>query len=137
MSQEPKLEDYVVLIPNAIDPYGYELINILAYPSGFQYRFRFDEEWVQEKLRNNITKLENKKAYIVLRDKATAIFYPIRFCTIKQANKIGKIYYFEYELGDIIDYDSKEHLATDSVHRNGFSRLRRRATGARERDRAL
>ena len=99
MSDEPKLENYVVLMPNAIEPYGYELVNILAYPAGFQYRFRFDEEWVQEKLRNNITKLTNKKGFIILRDMVTATFYPIRFCTIKQARKIGKIYYFEYELG--------------------------------------
>ncbi|MCL5113732.1 MAG: hypothetical protein M1372_01000 [Patescibacteria group bacterium] len=115
MDDEPKLENYVVLIPNAIEPYGYELVNILAYPSGFQYRFRFDEEWVQEKLRNNIAKLNNKKGYIVLRDKDAAKFYPIRFCIIKQARKIGKIYYFEYELGDIIDYDSKENLAVEQI----------------------
>lgn len=112
---EPALEKYVVLIPNAIEPYGYELINILSYPSGFQYRFRFDEEWVQDKVRHNITKLNNKKGYIVLRDKDAAKFYPIRFCTIKQARKIGKIYYFEYALDDIIDYDSKDHLTRQQV----------------------
>lgn len=103
-------KEFVVFIPNAINPYGYELINIMAYPSGFVYRFRFDERYVSEQIKSNLSNVIGKEAYIVLRDKITAKFYPIRFCTIKDASKIGKVYYFEYELKQLFDYDSDESL---------------------------
>jgi hypothetical protein len=112
---EQNLEKYIVLIPNAIDPYGYEIVNILAYPNGFTYRFRFDQQWVHNKVQHNIPNLINKQGYIVLRDRDSALLYPIRKCTIKRADRIGITYYFEYELGDIIDYDSQENLRINQI----------------------
>ncbi len=110
------LEKYVIMIPNTIEPYGYELINILAYPSGFVYRFRFGEAWVQEKVQSRLSDLKDKPGFIVLREWETGNLFPIRCCTLKEAKKIGTIYYFEYELNDIIDYDSIEKLRNEQIN---------------------
>lgn len=113
--QRADLGKYIIIIPNAIVPYGYELVQIMAYPTGFVYRFRFDEEWVQENVKNNLSVLVGMKGYIVLRDKDVSKFFPIRYFTIKEAQKIGKIYYFSYELNEIIDFDSKQHLRNNQL----------------------
>jgi len=81
----------------------------MAYPKGFRYRFRFDEEWVHDEIKNNISILIGKKGLIVFRDKAEAKFYPIRYFTLSLARRIGIIYYFEYELGEFVDFSSDEN----------------------------
>ncbi len=91
-----------------IVPYGYELIQIMAYPAGFQYRFRFDEEWVSENVKSKLSSLDGHKGYIVFRDKLSAKLYPVRHFTLIEAQKIGKIYYFVYELNEIIDFETQE-----------------------------
>lgn len=103
-------DKYMYLIPNTIVPYGYELVHILAYPKGFRYRFRFDEEWVEEKVKNKSSDLSGKEAIIVFRDKEKAKFYPVRYAVIESVRKIADIYYIEYILDEIVEYDSKESL---------------------------
>lgn len=110
-----ELENSIVFIPNTIDPYGYELVNILAYPAGFTYRFRFKDDWVQQKVQIRISELKDMPGYILLRDWSTGKLYPIRKSIVKNASKIGNIYYFEYELGAIIDYDSNETLRSNQI----------------------
>ena len=78
-------DKYIVFIANAIEPYGYEIVNVLAYPPGFKYRFRFDEEWVQDEIKSQIADLTDREAYIVLRDFDKAKLFPIRLCTICDA----------------------------------------------------
>ena len=59
------MDKHLVIIPNTISPYGYETVPVLATPNGFQYRFRFDEEWVQDSIVHR-PDLNGKKGYIVL-----------------------------------------------------------------------
>lgn len=113
----PDLERNIIIIPNTIEPYGYELIKIIAYPKGFKYRFRFDEEWVDTKVSGNIKDLTSKTGVIVFRDFKEAKFYPIRYFKLLKAQKIGKIYYFEYELSDFIDYDSDSNWRSEQINK--------------------
>lgn len=108
-------EKFIYLIPNAIIPYGYELIHILAYPSGLKYRFRFSEKWVSEKIRNDLLSLENRKALIIFRDKKTNCFYPVRHATILKAEKIADVYYIEYRINEIVDYDSRASIRDQQI----------------------
>lgn len=108
-------DQYIIIIPNAINPYGYELTKIMAYPKGFRYRFRFDEEWVHDEVKSNISTLKGKKGLIVFRDKDEAKFYPIRYFTLTLARRIGIIYYFEYELGEFIDFSSDEIVKSNQL----------------------
>jgi hypothetical protein len=110
-----KNDQYLIIIPNAITPYGYELTKIMAYPKGFRYRFRFDEEWVHEEVRNNFLNLVGKKGLIIIRDMDEAKFYPIRYFILKHIRRIGTIYYFEYELGEFIDFSSDEGIKSNQL----------------------
>lgn len=105
------MDKYIVVIPNTITPYGYEMVPILAYPEGFKYRFRYDEEWVDKSLflRND---LKGKEGYIVLRDFESGHLFPIRKIKLRSFQKIGKIFYIETVLGKLAPFDS------DSSHRD-------------------
>lgn len=96
----------LVVVPNTLAPYGYELVNLLAYPAGFIQRFRFEEEWVTAGLQATET------GYIVLRDWETAKLYPIRKFKLLLKEKIGSIYYFQCELGELFEFDSDEQRRT-------------------------
>ncbi len=109
------MENHIVMMPNMIIPYGYEIVPIMAYPAGFIYRFRFDEEWLSDRIKADVSSLSAKKGYIVFRDPESATFYPIRHITIKVAQRIGKYYYFEYELNEIFDFDSNETWRTKQI----------------------
>ena len=100
---------YLIAIPNAIEPYGYEMIPILAYPKGFTFRFRFEKRYVAERVQNSISTLEDKEGFIVLRDRETSKFYPIRYFRVTKAQKVGDIYYFEFSLGELFDISADIH----------------------------
>ena len=104
------MDKNLIIIPNTIDPYGYEAIPILAYPDGFIYRFRFDEEWVHDSIIHR-SELIGKLGYIVLRELDTARLLPLRHIKLRVFSRIGKIYYLEVELLSLMGYDS------DTPHR--------------------
>ncbi|HKI62017.1 MAG TPA: hypothetical protein VKA31_06965 [Mariprofundaceae bacterium] len=108
---------FLIAMPNAIVPYGYEMIPILAYPNGFSFRFRFEEAYVAEGVRPLINNLEDQKGYIVLRDKVTAKLYPIRFFKITKASKVGDIYHFVFTLGDLLKLDSNESVRREQIEK--------------------
>lgn len=108
------MDKYLAIIPNTIDPYGYEIIHVLAYPVGFEYRFRFDEKWV-DKTTAIQSDIIGKKGYILLREFATATLYPIRYFTLKSFKKIGKIYYFEVTLEELVAIDTDDDHAKKQI----------------------
>ena len=107
-SKRLEMDKHLVIIPNTISPYGYETVPVLATPTGFQYRFRFDEEWVQNSIVHR-SDLNGKEGYIVLREFKTGRLLPIRYFRVVSFNKIGKIYYIEVTLGELVPYDSDEN----------------------------
>ena len=92
------IERFIVFIPNTHGPYGYEMAQILAYPNGFSFRFRFDAKWVHEKVKNILDRIPGISGYVLLRDFDSGQLYPIRYVTVKTAFRVGPIYYFEYTL---------------------------------------
>jgi hypothetical protein len=102
-------QEQLVVIPNTVAPYGYELVDILAYPTGFLQRFRFESEWVDFGTKGAAA-AKGSPGYIVLRDKAEAKLYPIRKFSVVSLNQVGSVFYLECELGELFDFDSnKEH----------------------------
>lgn len=93
----------LVVVPNAINPYGYEMVNILAYPSGFLQRFRFEDEWVEA----GINVLVGSDGYIVLRDRDTGILYPIRRFKLVSLSRVGTVHYLVCRLGELFNFDSE------------------------------
>jgi hypothetical protein len=106
MSVKPKPTEHYCFIIHDNLPYCYDINMILALPSGFRYRNRFSETWVEGNLHNNIASMVGSAVLIVLRVQELNLLIPLRWGTIREAQQVGTIYYFEYELAELISYSS-------------------------------
>ena len=95
-------------------------MQMLALPSEFRYRLRYDVQWVDEQLRKNIESLQAKRALVIFYDDIENRFFPIRWAAIKTARKVGPIFYFELVLGDLCKYESESEACQAQVE--GFNK---------------
>lgn len=100
------LDHYCFVVHDNL-PYCYDLNSILALPSGFRYRNRFSASWVEANLHGDIASMPGSEVLIVLRIQEQNLLIPVRWGTIRVAQQVGTIYYFEYVLGDIVKYSEK------------------------------
>jgi hypothetical protein len=117
-------DQHCCFVIQAVKPYHYDLNQILALPSGFRYRNRYDQRWVDPNLHGNIGRLKERDLLIVMRDKERNRLVPARWATIDAAQAIGGILYFEYILGGFVVYrndpnDREEDIAdyTETLRR--------------------
>lgn len=94
----------LVVVFNTVEPYGYELVNLLAYPDGFTARFRFEDEWFDASLAGTLAR--DAPGYIVLRDWKAGRLYPVRRFILLSYSKIGSIHYLQCALGELFEFDS-------------------------------
>ena len=115
---------YLYVIPNTTAPYGYEFVNILCLPHGIKGRFRFSDKWVSEEFKTNFKEYCGKRINILLRDKETAVFSPLRKAIVDDISKIGDTYYIQYTLKGFFEYDSKESVRKEQLecYRKEFSK---------------
>lgn len=111
---------HVCFIINSISPYSWDINQILALPSGFSYRNRWKERWVDTALKDNIIQINNKRVLLILRDFENDSLIPVRWGKIQVADRIGDIFYFEYELEGLISYDKDK--ATRQGQIDAFNR---------------
>lgn len=104
----------LVVVFNTIEPYGYELVNLLAYPDGFTARFRFEDEWFDASLAGTIAR--GAVGYIVLRDLKAGKLYPVRRLLLLSYSKIGSIHYLQCELGELFEFDSDKGRRTTQLN---------------------
>jgi hypothetical protein len=102
-------DHYCFIIHDAI-PYCYDLNTVLALPSGFRYRNRFDTPWVEPNLRDEIHTMVGQRVLLILRDQSRNKLIPARWARIKRADRIGRIFYFEYILEHLIQYPERTDL---------------------------
>ena len=107
--------DHCCFIINSIVPYCWDLNHILALPTGFYYRNRWLEKWVDPSLKNNIEQLVSRRVLLMLRDYANDRLIPVRWGKLTFAQRIGQVFYFEYVLEDLVDYDSDETARTAQI----------------------
>jgi hypothetical protein len=108
----------------AVPPYHYDLNQMLALPSGFRYRNRYSETWVDPNLRSNIKQLRQKRLLLVMRDKERNRLVPARWATIDHAQPVGNVFYFEYRLGDLVEYSREPDTRETEIH--AYTRTLRR-----------
>jgi hypothetical protein len=92
------------IIANTVDPYGYELPLIVAYPPGFLYRARFKSEWVDDAVLGRLADLKGSPALVVYRHFESGCLYPVRFANVRAIARYGDVVYVEYELREIVAY---------------------------------
>ena len=103
----------VYIIFNSIPPYAFEANIILALPDGMPYRARFRKEWHPDI--NNPRDIELRDGVLVLRDWDTGSLIPIRRIRIRKVDPVGDIYYIDYLLTNLIEYDSDDQTRDNQV----------------------
>ncbi|MFI7383963.1 hypothetical protein [Streptomyces sp. NPDC049813] len=88
---------------------------IMALPAGMRYRNRFDALWIAPQLRNDIQSLLGSAVLITLRDPDNNKLIPVRWGKIVTVQPVGRIVYFEYHLGDLVEYSTAENVRQQEV----------------------
>lgn len=88
-----------LLVVNNIQPYGPELVNVLAAPPLSTCRFRYQRKYAPTI--GNIASLLSKEGTIVLRSHGTGRFMPLRTCKVILVRLVGDIVYLTVELRNI------------------------------------
>jgi hypothetical protein len=99
-----------LLITNAIRPYHRHNISILSLPSGGSYHFRYGQTYVSRDLRPDL--VEGAKGLLVLRDRASGRFLPLRWCRGIRQQDFGEFVFFDFCFTEI--FDISEAQRTDA-----------------------
>ena len=114
MPTAPSGEHLCILI-HSHRPYCFDLNEILALPSGFRYRNRFDMQWIDPTLRQNIESTVGGQVLLILRDLDSNTLIPFRYGKLYNVERVGKVVLFEYHLGDLIAYDNEENVRQQEI----------------------
>ncbi|MDD2804000.1 MAG: hypothetical protein PHV33_00465 [Elusimicrobiales bacterium] len=98
----------IVLITNAISPYGYDIQQVLGLPNGGNYRFRYRPKWVHSEI--STTYSNPTSGLIVLRDKSTGTLTPIRHIEIFDTGRIGEAIVLHFSIKDYIHPSDAEAI---------------------------
>jgi hypothetical protein len=122
LSNQPT-NSHLCFIIHANKPYCFDFNDILALPSGFKYRNRFDIQWVDPVLRDRIEEVVGQQVLLTLRDASNNRLVPARWGRVITAERYGRIAFFEYILGDLIEYGNDENVQTQQIisHTKTFS----------------
>ncbi len=111
-------------IVNSLDPYQYEIHNILALPIGSVFRFRYQDKWINKDCFSKSLLIEGLEGYVFFnhsskfydeKDQAAAPFsnyYPLRKLKYIKHEEVGSICYFECELLEYFSYPSGSFLSS-------------------------
>lgn len=94
-------------------------MQLLALPPGLQYRLRYDWQWVEAPLTQNIEQSQGKEALVLFYDDITKNLFPLRWSTITIARQVGRIFYFELMLQGLPSY--KSELEARNAQISGFN----------------
>ena len=114
MTTQTNTDAFLVFVPNTYRSYGYEIVNVLALPNNFKFRFRFKKDAVHSNITQNVQLngencYDHKEGYILLRDHSTGKLYPIRRFVLLELQPLGPIYYFTVELKNLVFMPPEEH----------------------------
>lgn len=107
--------EHVCFVIHAHRPYCFDMNEIMALPAGMRYRNRFDRQWVDPPLRGDLQSLLGEAVLIVLRDPGNNTLIPVRWGKIVTVQPVGRIVYFEYHLGDLVEYSTAENVRQQEI----------------------
>ncbi|MDA0632035.1 hypothetical protein OUY22_01300 [Nonomuraea sp. MCN248] len=103
------------MIIHAHRPYCFDLNEILALPSGFRYRSRFDSRWIDPSLRDDIEDAKGDRVLLILRDPENSQLIPVRWGIFETVQRIGRVVYFEYLLGRLVQYSVAPNVRQQEI----------------------
>lgn len=106
----------VLIIVNNIDPYNLEIVNLLALPNEFESRFRFQKRYAPTIL-NNISVLGNKEGTVIVRNRDSAMFLPVRNIFVKEVKTYGDVIYITVKLEELVSIPDDELPNNEYMHK--------------------
>jgi hypothetical protein len=109
----------VFLLTSTQEPYLRDALDLMFYPSGVEYRFRYDKKWLSPELKSSDGRISNENVKKLVGMKALLIFIltekkndqyliheflPIREATIHDAKPLGEFLWLGFILGDWVVY---------------------------------
>jgi hypothetical protein len=111
-------DQVLYLLSSTVEPYIKDILDILALPSGFIHRFRYEFKWLPSefRLQEGLDKFKNQEVLIVhivtesIEGQASKKyrileFLPIRKAVIVETKIMAGFVNFEFKLGDYVKFD--------------------------------
>ena len=104
--------------------YKTDILDVLCYPAGHIFRFRYQDHYVSEEVKKRTTEkkpLKSEKGIVVYAEHQSKgayrqfCFYPVRQVTIERVFVQGSIYYVDFRVGAFIDYGRGENKRKKQV----------------------
>lgn len=106
---------HLCIVIHSHRPYCFDLCEILALPSGFRYRNRFDIQWIDAGLRQDIEQTVGERVLLTLRDLDSNMLIPFRWGILFNVQRVGGVVLFEYHLEDLIKYENDRNVRQQEI----------------------
>lgn len=116
MAGTERIGQHLCLIIHSHRPYCFDLNEIMALPSGFRFRNRFDLQWVHQDLRQDIEAIAGKHVLLILRDVDNNKLIPFRWGRLFNVEMIARVVLFDYHLDDHIHYSSSRNVIAEEIN---------------------
>lgn len=134
----------LVAVTGSQRPYVYDLPHLLALPDGFEFRFRYRHQWVEETIRRSLSTSnehhQGRELILLFYSQETKRIIPLRRCTIIGLEDLGPMVFVHFRLGPFAAVDP-EVLATVDWSASRAAGAQLQALGANllglERDEAM
>jgi hypothetical protein len=107
---------HLCLIIHSHRPYSFDLNEIMALPSGFRFRNRFDAQWIDQDLKQDIEATVGGRVLLILRDVTNNKLIPFRWGRLFNVERIAKVVLFDYHLEDIIQYSNDDNVIAEEIN---------------------
>lgn len=114
-----------LIIVNFIPPYDAEIAGLLSGPVGARVRFRYQTKYAPTISR--VESLQGRMGTILLRDRATGWFMPLRGGRICSSKLVGDVIYLSVELGETAAISTDTGVRVNQIQQ--FNELTKRAIG--------
>jgi hypothetical protein len=108
-------EVHFVIIGNSLYPYRYDAAKILGLPHGTEFKARFDEKFVSEQIRRDISELKNLYGFYCFRDFSSGTLIPLRRIKTSEVALIARTYFIRYMLLDLFDFPQEEDVLATQI----------------------
>jgi hypothetical protein len=117
----------LIAVTGSDKPYLYDLPHLLSLPAGFEFRFRYRHEWIEEELAAAIVRdpksVRGRGLFIVFHSTSRSKVLPVRRATVVDVESAGAVVYLRFRVGGFIAVPRKASLgpepaddAADKLH---------------------
>jgi|GEM_PF-3463657 len=106
-------------VTGAERPYIFDLPHLLSLPWGFEFRFRYRETWVENKLVESLragADFADRKLIILFHSKHTERLLPIRSCRVVALEELGPVFYLRFAVEGYPVWDEMDETDRETTN---------------------